>query len=712
MKSDVNACAHTYAESFSQSRPLYRPGAWHTVVYSGVRGKYLENRYNGTSTPPKDLPSELVENSAHGSYRWFDTSRRYVSPEFTEGPATKAYMEDLDRQYLREIAEKNPALFLDEMTERRLLSAEKQTAKLGLDLSLPHHQNLQREFAADVARIQAARGVMAIGGGGGSASVGAGAGGVPAAIDESYMFLMCPVPRAVGKKTNRNTMVYTITVGLSVTRKMDPESLYWPSHDRPACPSEPCHKLSEELRKSLRAARFNPSILGKILPLWVEIHDASYDVKLEDLGKDFYLKLQLSHRLEGHRRNSILTYSKPRGDMNIILFERLSEAYYDAERKKDTKGAKRAVGGGEAEMLRLRVRALEVELELEKVRYARESSRRHSDVYSEGVSAKRPDEADASRRDAVDSRVIDRPERDKELQRKQLELNPSIFRAKTCHFFSTRGSCRNGEHCTFRHDSSSVKRVDMSEPTDEAVSADAVSDVATDLQAQLEAFFSRWEGTSDPDLAAAKRASKAEFMSGFSYAAFVDKVTENGFTLHDTPNDGNCFFHAMLHQLQTRHPEIIAAVAAVTGAGAAEVDHRVLRQLAMGALRCGMASGRIDEAFTSQMTSYLATHSQDRTWADGPIMQALANVLGVTIVLINSREGNETILHEGDRGTLYLAYQENVHFQSTRGEPSEALRKRRMAMAHGVAPQHTSLEDAWAARTTPLRSAAVGFCVG
>lgn len=116
------------------------------------RRKYLEKRYNGTNSCPEDLPRSVYEKPGHGAYRWADTPGKlgYASAEFTEGPVTKIYMEGLDRQYLREIAKSNPALFLKELTPRAELSASDQAAKLGLDLTLPHHQNLQREFAADV----------------------------------------------------------------------------------------------------------------------------------------------------------------------------------------------------------------------------------------------------------------------------------------------------------------------------------------------------------------------------------------------------------------------------------------------------------------------------------------------------------------------------------------------------------------------------------
>ena len=73
--------------------------------------------------------------------------------EYREGPGDKAFFEAEDRKYLRELA--NPGLFLKELTPREELSSAEQEQQLGLDLSLPHHQNLRREFADEVTRILA-----------------------------------------------------------------------------------------------------------------------------------------------------------------------------------------------------------------------------------------------------------------------------------------------------------------------------------------------------------------------------------------------------------------------------------------------------------------------------------------------------------------------------------------------------------------------------
>ena len=147
------------------------PAAWGVDYYRGQsQSAWYWNRWNGTDgiMPSSDkFPNDgrMSKNrvSEGDSYVW----------EYTAGPRDTAFMEAQDRKYLTELARTNWALFLKEMTPRGELSREDQDKERGLDLRLPHHKNLQREFAADVARISGARssGVDVRRGGAGGARV-------------------------------------------------------------------------------------------------------------------------------------------------------------------------------------------------------------------------------------------------------------------------------------------------------------------------------------------------------------------------------------------------------------------------------------------------------------------------------------------------------------------------------------------------------------
>ena len=115
---------------------------------------YVRQRMNGAAghhTPPSTCTAEVAATKITS------LGPDWVRIDFTEGPNTKAFMEAQDRKYLAEIAVNNPILFLKEMTPRSELGQTDQALQLGLDLSLPHHQNLRREFAGEVARVLAER---------------------------------------------------------------------------------------------------------------------------------------------------------------------------------------------------------------------------------------------------------------------------------------------------------------------------------------------------------------------------------------------------------------------------------------------------------------------------------------------------------------------------------------------------------------------------
>ena len=133
----------------STRHPDYIAGERHAV-------SYFSSRWNGKDTraqPPHDQDYGGIPHDGRTTKDMVREGDRFLS-EYIEGPRDKAFMEAQDRKYLTELARTNPALFLKEMTPRSELSREDQAKELGLNLRSPHHQNLQREFAALVERIR------------------------------------------------------------------------------------------------------------------------------------------------------------------------------------------------------------------------------------------------------------------------------------------------------------------------------------------------------------------------------------------------------------------------------------------------------------------------------------------------------------------------------------------------------------------------------
>lgn len=101
----------------------------------------------------KGIPRDGTYSKVPNNY-----GRIYV--QYTEGPGDKAFIEAEERKYLRCLMQHDLSLFLNEMTPKSELSTDDKSGApptVGLDLSLEHHRNLQTEFAADFARIKAAR---------------------------------------------------------------------------------------------------------------------------------------------------------------------------------------------------------------------------------------------------------------------------------------------------------------------------------------------------------------------------------------------------------------------------------------------------------------------------------------------------------------------------------------------------------------------------
>ena len=193
----------------------------------------------------------------------------------------------------------------------------------------------------------------------------------------------------------------------------------------------------------------------------------------------------------------------------------------------------------------------------------------------------------------------------------------------------------------------------------------------------LKTMLDKWSGESDRVLKKVLKLSRESFKSSAGQQQFNAVAAASGFSLHDVPGDGNCFFHALLHQLQMRCPEL-PALADDLG-----YDHKALRARATEAL---LARDDLHD-FIDNPDALLAKVSADREWADDFVISTLARALRITIVLINSDGNQPTIIAGGEDATVYLGYQVGIHFQSLDGDPSAALSAMVAAKhASGAAP--------------------------
>lgn len=190
-----------------------------------------------------------------------------------------------------------------------------------------------------------------------------------------------------------------------------------------------------------------------------------------------------------------------------------------------------------------------------------------------------------------------------------------------------------------------------------------------------------WSMMADDDIemSESKAASRLAYFSSDPFRDFQAAVRDYGLELHNVLNDGNCFFHAVFDQLQTRYPDKLAALQA--GWNGELINHESLRNIASGALMRMALNGEL-EGFVDAPEAHIEKLSADREWADGLIIASMARVLGLSIVLINNDGAAPTTINAGCDQVIFLGYEVGLHFQSARGVPNAALQAH---LAHGEA---------------------------
>ena len=186
---------------------------------------------------------------------------------------------------------------------------------------------------------------------------------------------------------------------------------------------------------------------------------------------------------------------------------------------------------------------------------------------------------------------------------------------------------------------------------------------------KLKKFIGAWDYTSEDEiLKVALSISRQEFMQSKGLA-FKSHVMQYGFELVDVFGDGNCFFYALLDQLQTKLPLVLEKLSNLFGK---EIDHLDLRSFAVDRL-VRMAEQGVLAPIMPEINEYIANIARDRAWADGVIIDIIAAALDICIVLINSDNNPPTFINRDSTRVVYLGYQVGVHFQSLRGEPNQLI---------------------------------------
>ncbi len=126
-----------------------------------------------------------------------------------------------------------------------------------------------------------------------------------------------------------------------------------------------------------------------------------------------------------------------------------------------------------------------------------------------------------------------------------------------------------------------------------------------------------------------------------------------GFKCIPISKDGNCLFEAVSAQVEKILPN-----------QKEHYNHEELRNLAVNYL---MEQQGFYENFVEDhsFTNFIRKMSLSGTWAENTALNALAHILNVTIVVINSDSSQPIILKKPHaRGIIYLGYEVNSHYQS------------------------------------------------
>jgi len=145
----------------------------------------------------------------------------------------------------------------------------------------------------------------------------------------------------------------------------------------------------------------------------------------------------------------------------------------------------------------------------------------------------------------------------------------------------------------------------------------------------------------------------------------LQKVAQSfGFKCNPIPKSGNCLFEAVSEQLKV-----------ILKDKKDHFDHKELRKLTVAFL---MKHQEFYENFVEDhsFASFIHKMSMPGTWAENTALNALAHVLNVTIVVINSDGSAPIVLKKPHaQGIIYLGYEVDAHYQRLERDLSIAPEK-------------------------------------
>lgn len=136
-----------------------------------------------------------------------------------------------------------------------------------------------------------------------------------------------------------------------------------------------------------------------------------------------------------------------------------------------------------------------------------------------------------------------------------------------------------------------------------------------------------------------------------AHAQLFNAAQRFGFDCHDMHRDGNCFFHAVAHQL---------ALAGFAHLGSSDAE---LRAKAMHEMLTNINT--YSGFFDKDANTYIEENLESGVWADQPIIAAMSRALNINIVIIRSDGAPPNILMQHfPQTTIYLGYEVGLHYQS------------------------------------------------
>jgi hypothetical protein len=148
-------------------------------------------------------------------------------------------------------------------------------------------------------------------------------------------------------------------------------------------------------------------------------------------------------------------------------------------------------------------------------------------------------------------------------------------------------------------------------------------------------------------------------------------ATQYGFTTKSIVSDGNCLFHAVADQLQSKLN--------ISPSGAI-APYEVLRRIAANHI---IENKTLYQKFTVEQTleaveKLIEGVDKEGEWAGDEALSVLSRALQLTIVVIQDQDNSEVMSYKpnNSQGTIYLYYKNRNHYESLYGDPTQELKQK------------------------------------